>query len=32
VLARFVGGVDADEARLLRELLAGAPADDVPRG
>ena len=24
VLARFVGGVDADEARLLRELLAGA--------
>jgi predicted transcriptional regulator len=24
VLARFVGGVDADEARMLRELLAGA--------
>ena len=24
VLARFVGGVDADEARLLRELLAAA--------
>ncbi|SDF04960.1 Predicted transcriptional regulator [Blastococcus aurantiacus] len=23
VLARFVGGVDDDEARLLRELLAG---------
>ncbi|MGY1711199.1 BlaI/MecI/CopY family transcriptional regulator [Geodermatophilus sp. SYSU D00758] len=23
VLARFVGGVDAEEARLLRELLAG---------
>ena len=30
VLARFVGGVDADEARLLRELLAGA--DDASRG
>ena len=29
VLARFVGGVDAEEARLLRELLAGA--DDAPR-
>ena len=29
VLARFVGGVDADEARLLRELLAGA--DDASR-
>ena len=28
VLARFVGGVDADEARLLRELLA----DDAARG
>ena len=28
VLARFVGGVDADEARLLRELLSGA--DDAP--
>jgi predicted transcriptional regulator len=28
VLARFVGSVDADEARLLRELLAGGgPAD-----
>ena len=27
VLARFVGSVNADEARLLRELLAGA--DDV---
>ena len=25
VLARFVGGVDAEEARLLRELLAGGP-------
>jgi predicted transcriptional regulator len=31
VLARFVGGVDADEARLLRELLADAPVDDAPR-
>ena len=30
VLARFVGGVDAEEARLLRELLAGA--DDAARG
>jgi predicted transcriptional regulator len=30
VLARFVGSVDADEARLLRELLAGA--DDAARG
>ncbi len=29
-LARFVGGVDADEARLLRELLAGA-GPDTPR-
>jgi predicted transcriptional regulator len=29
VLARFVGSVDAEEARLLRELLAGA--DDAPR-
>ena len=28
VLARFVGGVDAEEARLLRELLA----DDAARG
>lgn len=25
VLARFVGGVDAEEARMLRELLAGGP-------
>ena len=24
VLARFVGSVNADEARLLRELLSGA--------
>ena len=30
VLARFVGSVDADEARLLRELLAAAdPAHDA---
>ena len=29
VLARFVGTVDADEARLLRELLAGSGADDA---
>jgi predicted transcriptional regulator len=29
VLARFVGSVDPEEARLLRELLAGA--DDAPR-
>jgi predicted transcriptional regulator len=28
VLARFVGSVNADEARLLRELLSGA--DDTP--
>jgi predicted transcriptional regulator len=28
VLARFVGGVDADEARLLRELLADDAARD----
>jgi hypothetical protein len=28
VLARFVGGVDADEARLLRELLAVDAARD----
>lgn len=28
VLARFVGGVDPDEARLLRELLASAGPDD----
>lgn len=27
VLARFVGSVDADEARLLRELLAGGGPD-----
>jgi predicted transcriptional regulator len=27
VLARFVGGVDAEEARMLRELLAGGTAD-----
>ncbi|MGY1916622.1 BlaI/MecI/CopY family transcriptional regulator [Blastococcus sp. SYSU DS0973] len=32
VLARFVGGVDADEARILRELLAGAGPDDAARG
>ena len=32
VLARFVGGVDPAEARLLRELLAGADsADDAAR-
>ena len=30
-LARFVGGVDPDEARLLRELLAAAGPDDAPR-
>jgi predicted transcriptional regulator len=30
VLARFVGTVDADEAHLLRELLAGA--DDAAHG
>src|SRR6478672_11020890 len=30
VLARFVGSVSRDEARLLRELLAGA--DDAARG
>jgi predicted transcriptional regulator len=30
VLARFVGSVDPDEARLLRELLAGA--DDAAHG
>ena len=29
VLARFVGGVDEDEARLLRELLAGAAGPDT---
>ena len=29
VLARFVGGVDPEEARLLRELLSGA--DDAAR-
>ena len=27
VLARFVGGVDAEEARMLRELLAGGATD-----
>jgi predicted transcriptional regulator len=32
VLARFVGSVSADEARLLRELLEGAGADDAARG
>ena len=31
VLARFVGGVDPEEARLLRELLAAAPPDDATR-
>ncbi|NEK85604.1 BlaI/MecI/CopY family transcriptional regulator [Blastococcus saxobsidens] len=31
VLARFVGGVDADEVRILRDLLAGARPDDAPR-
>jgi predicted transcriptional regulator len=31
VLARFVGGVDPDEARLLRELLAATGPDDAPR-
>ncbi len=31
VLARFVGGVDPDEVRLLRELLAAAGPDDAPR-
>ena len=30
VLARFVGGVDAEEARMLRELLTGAPRDTTP--
>lgn len=30
VLARFVGAVDADEARMLRDLLAGA--DDTASG
>ncbi|MBB3085363.1 BlaI/MecI/CopY family transcriptional regulator [Geodermatophilus sabuli] len=29
VLARFVGSVDADEARLLRELLAAAAGPDA---
>ena len=29
VLARFVGSVDADEARLMRELLAGGGPDDA---
>ena len=32
VLARFVGGVDAEEARMLRELLTGAPRDTAPPG
>ena len=32
VLARFVGSVSTDEARLLRELLEGAGADDAARG
>ena len=31
VLARFVGSVSEDEARLLRELLAAAGPDDAPR-
>jgi len=32
VLARFVGSVGPDEARMLRELLAGAdPSTDAPR-
>ena len=30
-LARFVGGVDPDEARLLRNLLAAAGPDDTIR-
>ena len=29
VLARFVGSVDPDEARLLRDLLAGAAGPDA---
>ncbi|MGY1836100.1 BlaI/MecI/CopY family transcriptional regulator [Blastococcus sp. SYSU DS0510] len=32
VLARFVGAVDADEARMLRDLLAAAGTDDAPQG
>ncbi|MCF6506278.1 BlaI/MecI/CopY family transcriptional regulator [Blastococcus sp. MG754426] len=32
VLARFVGAVDADEARMLRDLLAAAGADDSAQG
>ena len=30
VLARFVDGVDPEEARLLRELLASSPSDAAP--
>ncbi len=29
VLARFVGSVDEDEARMLRELLAGSPGSST---
>lgn len=32
VLARFVGGVDADEARMLRELLDSSAGSDEPAG
>ncbi|MCF6746621.1 BlaI/MecI/CopY family transcriptional regulator [Blastococcus sp. KM273128] len=32
VLARFVGAVDADEVRMLRDLLAAAGADDTASG
>ncbi|MGY1722832.1 BlaI/MecI/CopY family transcriptional regulator [Blastococcus sp. SYSU DS0533] len=32
VLARFVGAVDADEARMLRDLLAASGTDDAARG
>jgi predicted transcriptional regulator len=32
VLARFVGGVDAEEARMLRDLLASPAAADEPAG
>ena len=31
VLARFVGSVDEDEARMLRELLAGSPDSSSAR-
>ncbi len=31
VLARFVGSVDEDEARMLRELLAGSPGSSTDR-